>query len=164
MEDFVETKLWGEHRIDFPRRFLAPPQTKIAETIVQRGGGDLPALKPSRPPGHGPENMAVVKHMASNLVREPGARFAAPSAEFPLGTDWYGRDLLSRVLTGAQSTILLAILATAIGTVAGTLVGVVSGYLGGWADDAIMRLTDAVMAIPSLLFALMLLAVLGSSA
>lgn len=93
-----------------------------------------------------------------------GARFAAPSAEFPLGTDWYGRDLLSRVLTGAQSTILLAILATAIGTVAGTLVGVVSGYLGGWADDAIMRLTDAVMAIPSLLFALMLLAVLGSSA
>lgn len=93
-----------------------------------------------------------------------GARFAAPSAEFPLGTDWYGRDLLSRVLTGAQSTILLAILATAIGTVAGTLVGVVSGYLGGWADDAIMRLTDAVMAIPSLLFALMILAVLGSSA
>lgn len=68
------------------------------------------------------------------------------------------------MLTGAQSTILLAILATAIGTVAGTLVGVVSGYLGGWADDAIMRLTDAVMAIPSLLFALMLLAVLGSSA
>jgi peptide/nickel transport system permease protein len=93
-----------------------------------------------------------------------GARFAGPSADFPLGTDWYGRDLLSRVLTGARSTVLLAILATAIGTVAGALIGVVSGYLGGRTDNAVMRLNDAVMAIPSLLFALMILSVLGSSA
>ncbi|MHA3978993.1 ABC transporter permease [Halovulum sp. GXIMD14794] len=92
-----------------------------------------------------------------------GARFAAPSAEFPFGTDWYGRDLFSRVLSGARSTILLAVLATVIGTVAGALIGIVSGYLGGRADELMMRLTDAFMAIPSLLFALMILAVLGSS-
>lgn len=92
------------------------------------------------------------------------ARFAAPSAEFPFGTDWYGRDLFSRILVGARSTVLLALLATVIGTLLGAILGVLSGYLGGWIDETIMRLTDAVMAIPSLLFALMILAVLGSSA
>lgn len=92
------------------------------------------------------------------------ARFAAPSLEFPFGTDWYGRDLFSRILAGARSTVLLAILATAIGTLAGAVLGVFSGYLGGWVDEAVMRVIDAVMAIPSLLFALMILAVLGSSA
>ncbi|RAI01967.1 peptide ABC transporter permease [Acuticoccus sediminis] len=92
-----------------------------------------------------------------------GARFAAPSAEFPLGTDWYGRDLLSRVLTGARSTVLMALLATAIGTFLGAIVGILSGYVGGRTDEFIMRINDAVMAIPSLLFALMIIAVLGSS-
>ncbi|ASJ73071.1 ABC transporter permease [Granulosicoccus antarcticus] len=91
------------------------------------------------------------------------ARFAAPSAEFPLGTDWYGRDLLSRILAGSRSTILLALVATVIGTVAGSIIGIVSGYLGGRADEIIMRLNDAIMAIPSLLFALLILSVLGSS-
>ncbi|MGQ7844663.1 ABC transporter permease [Granulosicoccus sp. 3-233] len=90
-------------------------------------------------------------------------RFAAPSAEFPLGTDWYGRDLLSRVLAGSRSTILLALLATVIGTVAGAAIGIVSGFLGGRTDEIIMRLNDALMAIPSLLFALLILSVLGSS-
>ena len=65
---------------------------------------------------------------------------------------------------GARSTVLLALLATVIGTVAGALIGIVSGYLGGVMDEMLMRLTDAVMAIPSLLFALMILAALGSSA
>lgn len=92
-----------------------------------------------------------------------GARFAAPSAAHLFGTDWYGRDLFSRVLTGARSTVLLALLATVIGTVSGTLIGIVSGYLGGRADEVIMRLIDAVMAIPGLLFALMIIAVMGSS-
>ncbi|APX24476.1 MULTISPECIES: ABC transporter permease [Salipiger] len=91
------------------------------------------------------------------------ARFAAPSLEFPLGADWYGRDLLSRILVGARSTVLLALLATFIGTAAGAVIGVLSGYLGGIVDEALMRLTDAIMAIPSLLFALMIIAVLGSS-
>jgi len=93
-----------------------------------------------------------------------GDRFAAPSAAFPLGTDWFGRDLLSRVMVGAQSTVLLALLATVIATAIGSLVGIVSGYLGGWADEAIMRLVDAIMAIPGLLFALLIISALGSSA
>lgn len=72
--------------------------------------------------------------------------------------------MFSRILVGARSTVLLALLATVIGTLLGAVLGVLSGYLGGWIDETIMRLTDAVMAIPSLLFALMILAVLGSSA
>lgn len=93
-----------------------------------------------------------------------GDRFVSPSAAFPLGTDWFGRDLLSRVMVGAQSTVLLALLATVIATVIGSLVGIVSAYLGGKVDDAIMRLVDAVMAIPGLLFALLIISALGSSA
>ncbi|MDB2407716.1 ABC transporter permease [Jannaschia sp.] len=91
-------------------------------------------------------------------------RFASPSAAFPLGTDWFGRDLLSRVMVGAQSTVLLALLATVIATVIGSLIGIVSGYRGGWVDEGIMRLVDAVMAIPGLLFALLIISALGSSA
>jgi len=92
-----------------------------------------------------------------------GARFEGPSAAHLLGTDWYGRDLFSRVLAGAQSTVLLAILATIIGTVSGTLAGIISGYVGGRFDEVTMRVIDALMAIPGLLFALMIIAVLGSS-
>lgn len=93
-----------------------------------------------------------------------GDRFASPSAQFPLGTDWFGRDLLSRVLVGAQSTVLLALLATIIATIVGSLVGIVSGYLGGTFDEFVMRIVDAVMAIPGLLFALLIISALGSSA
>lgn len=92
-----------------------------------------------------------------------GSRFAGPSATFPLGTDWYGRDLLSRILVGARSTILLAMLATLIGTVSGALIGIISGYSGGWLDEAVMRIADAFLAIPGLLLALMILTVMGSS-
>ncbi len=92
-----------------------------------------------------------------------GSRFAPPSAEFPLGTDWYGRDLLSRLMVGAQPTILLALLATVLGTGAGAVIGIASGYAGGWTDEVVMRLTDALIAIPSLLLSLMILTVLGSS-
>lgn len=92
-----------------------------------------------------------------------GARFEPPSAEFLFGTDWFGRDLFSRVLVGARSTVLLAILATFIGTASGALIGIFSGFVGGWVDELIMRTIDAIMAIPGLLLALMILTVLGSS-
>ncbi len=91
-------------------------------------------------------------------------RFEPPSAEFLLGTDWFGRDLLSRMMVGAQSTVLLALLATIIATTIGALIGIISGYLGGWLDEGIMRIVDAIMAIPGLLFALLIISALGTSA
>jgi peptide/nickel transport system permease protein len=88
-------------------------------------------------------------------------RFASPSARHLLGGDQLGRDVLSRVLVGARTTIPLAMLATMLGTLAGALIGTLSAYLGGRADEAIMRTIDAVMAIPGLLMALLIVSTLG---
>ncbi len=93
----------------------------------------------------------------------PLQRYKAPSAQFLLGTDQYGRDILSRLLHGARATVLLSLLATVLGTVAGALIGTTSAYLGGRSDEAIMRTVDAVMSIPSLLLALLVVTLLGKN-
>ena len=90
-------------------------------------------------------------------------RYKGPSANFLLGTDQYGRDILSRLLIGARSTVMMAVFATLAGTLAGALIGTVSAFLGGRADEFIMRTIDAIMAIPNLLFALLIVNLLGSS-
>src|SRR5262249_1512049 len=84
-------------------------------------------------------------------------------AELLLGSDQYGRDILSRLLYGARATVILACLATALGTLAGALIGTTSAFLGGRADEAIMRTIDALLSIPSLLFALLIVNLLGKS-
>lgn len=91
------------------------------------------------------------------------ARYKGPSANFLLGTDQYGRDILSRLLIGARSTVTMAVCATLAGTLAGAFIGTVSAFLGGRADEIIMRTIDAIMAIPNLLFALLIVNLLGSS-
>jgi peptide/nickel transport system permease protein len=88
-------------------------------------------------------------------------RLAAPSAEFPLGTDALGRDLLSRILFGASLSVQVAVLSVAVATVAGGLLGLVSGYLGGIADLAIGRVMDVFFAFPAILLALGIVAALG---
>ena len=93
----------------------------------------------------------------------PLQRYKGPSAQFWLGTDQYGRDILSRLLFGARSTVLMALMASALGTLAGALIGTTSAYLGGRGDEAIMRTIDAVMSIPSLLMALLIVTLLGKS-
>ncbi|PZO04091.1 MAG: peptide ABC transporter permease [Hyphomicrobiales bacterium] len=93
----------------------------------------------------------------------PLQRYKPPSAQFWLGTDQYGRDILSRLLHGARATVVLAVFATALGTLAGALIGTISAFRGGRSDEAIMRTVDAVMAIPSLLLALLIVNLLGKS-
>jgi peptide/nickel transport system permease protein len=88
-------------------------------------------------------------------------RLAAPSAEFPFGTDALGRDLLSRVLYGARLSIQVAVLSVAIATVVGGILGLVSGYLGGVADLVIGRVMDVFFAFPAILLALGIVAALG---
>jgi peptide/nickel transport system permease protein len=88
-------------------------------------------------------------------------RFAAPSARHWLGADQLGRDVLSRLLVGARSTVPLAVAATFSGALVGACVGTLSAYLGGRWDEAITRTIDAVMAIPHLLLALILVSTLG---
>jgi peptide/nickel transport system permease protein len=93
-----------------------------------------------------------------------GSRLIGPSVDFWMGTDQFGRDIFSRLLWGARSTVPLSLLATLIATVIGCTIGVISGYIGGLLDEVVMRFVDAAMAIPSLLFSLMVVTVLGSNA
>jgi len=85
------------------------------------------------------------------------------SSKHWLGTDQYGRDLYSRIVYGARIAFLVGILSVLISGVIGTFVGLISGYFGGWVDDVLMRVIEAVMAIPALILALALVAILGNS-
>lgn len=85
------------------------------------------------------------------------------SHQFYLGTDHLGRDLLSRLVYGARNTIALAFITTAISFLIGTSLGFVAATKGGWVDQVFSRLIDVIMAFPTLIFALMILSVLGSS-
>ncbi len=91
------------------------------------------------------------------------SRLQGPSAQFLFGTDHFGRDTLSRMLHGARATVFFGIVATLIGAVGGVLIGLLAGYAGGWIDEIVMRLSDAKMAIPNLLFSLLILTALGVS-
>jgi peptide/nickel transport system permease protein len=86
-----------------------------------------------------------------------------PSWVHPFGTDGFGRDVLSRVLTGARSILVLATASTALGVAIGSALGLISGYRGGLVDEALMRLVDILLALPGLLLALLILTSLGSS-
>jgi len=87
--------------------------------------------------------------------------FGKPSGQFPLGGDELGRDVLSRVLNGGWLLLLMALAATAIGIGAGTAAGVSAAYLRGRTDGVIMRTVDVVLAFPQLVFALLLLSIIG---
>jgi peptide/nickel transport system permease protein len=93
----------------------------------------------------------------SNLYVKP------PSPEHPFGTDDVGRDILSRVIYGAQISLKVAIVAEALGLAIGTVVGLITGYYGGMIDALIMRLVDIFMAFPLLIIAIALVAALGPS-
>ena len=85
----------------------------------------------------------------------------APSMAHPFGTDRYGRDMLSRVIVGAQTSIFSTLALVAIISVFGTMVGVFCGYYGGRVDSIVMRISDICLAFPGLVFALAIAAVLN---
>ena len=86
---------------------------------------------------------------------------AAPSAEHLLGTDRYGRDMLSRVIIGSRASIYSTLLLVAIITITGTAVGVICGWYGKWIDTILMRISDLFLAFPGLVFALAVAGALG---
>ena len=89
--------------------------------------------------------------------------FGPLSAKFPLGTDYLGRDMLSRVLHGARYTVGLALAATLLACITGATLGLLAAVAGGPLDMLLSRLLDALISIPSLLFGLVVVAVFGSS-
>jgi len=97
------------------------------------------------------------------LAMNFAATLTPPSASHWLGTDEFGRDQLSRLMTGAGTSVRTSVLTVLLAVSAGTLFGVVSGFMRGWPDRIIMTVNDVLLAFPGLLFALGLLAVLGAT-
>ena len=93
---------------------------------------------------------------------DAGARLKPPSPAHIFGTDNFGRDLFSRILEGAGTTALISFLIVLIGIFFGTVIGAVSGYSGGWIDEVLMRICDAITAFPNVMLALVLIAIFGT--
>ena len=83
--------------------------------------------------------------------------------DFLLGTDTLGRDIFTRILYGARVSLMVAILATGLAGVLGTIVGLIAGFYRGWAEIVLMRVTDMTLALPLMLMAIVLVALLGAS-
>ena len=92
---------------------------------------------------------------------DASAKGLAPSLSHLFGTDKFGRDIFSRVMEGAGSTLLIAFFVVLIGASAGVLIGAVTGYCGGIVDEVLMRICDGITAFPSVMLALIIIAVLG---
>ncbi|HEX2619867.1 MAG TPA: ABC transporter permease [Phototrophicaceae bacterium] len=132
------------------RRLFSNPSTVIGLILVLAALGCAifaPLISPYDP----------IKGDLKNLYVTP------PSTLHVFGTDDIGRDILSRVIYGAQISLKLAIAAQTIGLVIGLTIGLITGYFGGWVDTIIMRLVDIVMAFPLLIIAIALIGILGSS-
>jgi len=85
----------------------------------------------------------------------------APSLQHPMGTDTYGRDMLSRVISGARASIFSTFILVAVISIFGTIVGLCCGYYGGILDSVMMRISDVCLAFPGLVFAMAIAAILG---
>ena len=105
--------------------------------------------------------LSLVWTPADPLAMAIGERLQGPSLSHPFGTDQYGRDILARVMAGAVTSIAVGVIAVGIGIGAGALIGLASGWTGGWPDEILMRLVDAVQGFPAILSALLFAAVFG---
>ena len=119
----------------------------------------------------------VVIALLANLIAPydptepiPGAKIFEPpfwtqgaNPDALLGTDFQGRDLLSRLIFGARVSLIVGVVGTIVAGSIGTTLGILAGYLGGWVDQVIMRITDAWLALPALVFAIFLATMVGPS-
>ena len=94
---------------------------------------------------------------------DPRQRLKGPSISHPLGTDQYGRDIMSRVMVGAANSIIVGLVTVAIGLTIGVALGLASAYYRGLADEAIMRLSDFLFGFPAVLTAILITSILGPS-
>ncbi len=99
----------------------------------------------------------------SPTAQKMSLRLKPPSAEHVLGTDDFGRDVLSRILHGAMPSLQVSVLSVAGSLVIGVIIGLVAGYRGGWTDTLLMSLMDVLLAFPAVLLAIAILAVMGTA-
>ncbi|MEE2815391.1 MAG: ABC transporter permease [Actinomycetota bacterium] len=101
----------------------------------------------------------------------PGTKYITPTSipgigevdGFPLGLDRFGGDVLSKLIWGAQASLLVGVVSTALGLVGGMLLGLLAGTFGGWVDTLIMRIVDFILSVPNLLLAVSIAAILGQT-
>lgn len=112
--------------------------------------------------------LLVIMALSANLLAPEGydnqdfsKTFLGPSMEHPFGTDNLGRDILDRIIHGARYSLSVGIIAVGIAIIAGGLLGAFAGFYGGTVDNVIMRLMDILLAIPSILLAISIVAALG---
>ncbi|MER8567057.1 ABC transporter permease [Mesorhizobium sp. M0924] len=151
---------------DLPVRMPAKPRAGVWRRLVKRRLALLGlvivaivvagAVLASRLTGYDPN-----EQMFDGLTIEGSP--LPPSAQYWLGTDLLGRDLLTRILYGARTSLIIGIVANGVALLIGTLVGVTAGYFRGWIGSALMRFTDLMMAFPALLLAICLAAVFQPS-
>lgn len=103
----------------------------------------------------------IAPHRYDEIIR--GAARLPPSAEYPFGTDRLGRDVFSRVLWGARDSITLPFFTSILAIFFGTCIGLIIGFYGGWVDEVVSRILDALLAIPALVLALVMLGIMGPS-
>lgn len=152
---------------------LPAPTTQPGSIMAERPGRARRVLTSLR--RHWPATIALAIIVAMLLVailapalapykptkNYPRSSYAQPSAKHLLGTDKLGRDQFSRLLYGARNSVAVSIAAVGFSILIGAPLGLISGYAGGLVDDVLMRTTDALLAFPSLLLALGLVAALG---
>ncbi|WP_223777108.1 ABC transporter permease [Streptomyces sp. 135] len=105
----------------------------------------------------------LVGSNAQSVTDAPGKPMESPSAEFPLGTDQFGRDLLGLLVWGARISLSVGLLAAVLSVAIGTLVGITAGHFKGWYATVIMRITDWFLVMPTLVLAIALAAVMSGT-
>lgn len=94
---------------------------------------------------------------------DPEHILLSPNFPYIFGTDEFGRDIFSRIVAGASTTLLPALLAAGLGVTLGVVTGMVSGFYGGWIDNALMRFMDVLLSFPALILAMLIVVMLGSN-
>lgn len=89
-------------------------------------------------------------------------RLTPPERAHPMGTDGFGRDILSRIVWGARVSLMVGLSSVLLGMILGTVMGIIAGYMGGRIENIIMRTVDVLMSFPNLIMGLMVMAILGS--
>lgn len=95
------------------------------------------------------------------VAQHPGQELLAPNGQFWLGTDQFGRDVLSRVIYGSRNSLFVGVLAVLMGAGTGIFTGLLAGFLGGWVERVLMRCYDALMAFPAILLGIAVVTALG---
>jgi len=106
---------------------------------------------------------ADVLPLKDPLTQDAAVRLQAPDSQYLMGTDNFGRDVFSRIVYGARSSLYVAVASVVIGTLLGAVAGIVSAYRGGWTDMIVQRLTDALLGFPILVLAILVVVSFGPS-